>query len=80
MSNNRAYLDRFNTDLREHRYAMIISMMQNVHYQDGGSAFPEENNVWVERVSLPLLKYYQEQHSLDTSGVQILVPKTGEGK
>jgi hypothetical protein len=75
MSNNRPYLEQFYKDLREHRYAMIVAMVQNPFEQNADRAFAEENNLWVQRVARPILAYYREQRVLEYSGVQILVPK-----
>lgn len=57
MSNNQAYLNRFYSDLRDHRFAAIVAVKQNrVIKQTGPLA--EENNAWNSRVSPYLLCYY----------------------
>jgi hypothetical protein len=75
MSNNRAYLEKFYTDLREHRFTMIVAMKQNPFTQEADRPFAEENNIWVERVAQPVLMYYQPVRLLDESLVEILVPR-----
>lgn len=75
MSNNQDYLNQFYTDLREHRYDLIIDGAQNVVYKGPEDGFPEENNVWVDRVTLPLLEYYESSYVLPYSRISFLVPK-----
>ena len=58
MSNNQAYLQRFYTDLKNHRFAAIVTRKQNVGIQEEG-AFADENNVWNSRVSPYILCYYE---------------------
>ncbi|NTV35509.1 MAG: hypothetical protein HGA53_01005 [Anaerolineaceae bacterium] len=74
MSNNRPYLDKYEEDLRTNRFDMIITSRQKIAYQDLEDEFPEENNVWVERVSVPLLDYYQPDKYYRTSGIQVYIP------
>lgn len=75
MSGNPDYLNQFNNDLREHRFDMIVTGELNIVYKGPQDSFPEENNVWVERVSVPLLNYYQSSHVFEHSRIQLLVPK-----
>jgi hypothetical protein len=75
MSGSPGYLGKFTEDLRRHRFALIISEPLNTNLQTSVHSFGEENNVWVERVSIPVLTYYQEAGRLDEVGVQVLVPK-----
>ena len=75
MSNNRAYLEKFYADLREHRFIMIVAMKQNPFTQEVDRPFAEENNIWVEQVAQPLLRYYRPMRLLDGSLVEILVPR-----
>ncbi len=75
MANNPAYMNGFYDDLKNHRFALIVSGVQNLIHKDADSTFPEENNVWVERVSAPLLQYYSSSKVLPYSGIQLLTPK-----
>ena len=77
MSNNRAYLEKFYDDLREHRFAAIVSGRQNLVVKEN-VVFAEENNVWNSRVSPYILCYYDELLDLDTSSGRrvIYVPRT----
>lgn len=75
MSDNRAYLQQFYDDLCHQRFAYIVSAQQNIVFKGAQDAFPEENNVWVTRVTIPILSFYEAIDTLDQSGTQILVPK-----
>lgn len=75
MSSNVAYLDQFKQDLADHRFSLIITSPQRPVYQDQEDDFGEENNAWVEHVSLPVLCYYEEQALLEDVRVQLLQPK-----
>jgi hypothetical protein len=59
MSHNRAYLDQFQDDLKNQRFAMIVVEPQYDHIYGRNRGFAEENNLWVQDVSQPLLCYYQ---------------------
>lgn len=76
MSNNQAYFDQFDQDLKQHRFALIVASRQaDVLKNPALDGFAEENNAWVNYVSSPLMKYYQEKMFFDTQGIQLLVPK-----
>jgi len=69
MSNNQATLQQFYGDLRNHRFAAIVTDKQNVGIKEEGS-FAEENNTWNSRVSPYILCYYEPV--LITSGPDTL--------
>jgi hypothetical protein len=73
MSGNQLYLERFRSDLASHRFALIISRKQRVVKKEG-EAFAEENNVWIDAVSTPLLCYYERSFTLESSNTLVLVP------
>jgi hypothetical protein len=75
MAGNPRYLGEFREDLRRHRFALIVTEPLNTNLQTSVHSFGEENNVWVEHVSTPVLTYYQEAARLDEVGVQVLVPR-----
>jgi hypothetical protein len=75
MAGNPRYLGEFADDLRRHRFALIVTEPLNTNLQTSVNSFGEENNVWVEHVSIPVLEYYQEVRRLDGVGVQVLAPK-----
>lgn len=73
MSGNQAYLQQFTSDLAAHRFALIVSRKQRVVKKEG-EAFAEENNVWIDVISTPLLCYYQRSVTLESSNTILLVP------
>lgn len=75
MGSNAAYFEQFTRDLKESRFALIVSDIQKTNKQDQSRAFSEENNAYVEWVSIPLLKYYQPIFTSKECGVMLLVPR-----
>jgi len=75
MGNNTNYLARFYKDLKNQRFSLIVANDPNPNIQDTSFAFSEENNAWVERVTLPLLCFYQVDARLPEAGVSILIPR-----
>lgn len=75
MANNQPYLDRFYNDLRQHRFALIVADRQTTNLKNPDlDVFAEENNAWVQRISIPILKYYKEEQFMDTQGIELLIP------
>jgi len=55
---------------------LIVSERQQDFLRDPErDGFAEENNAWVEKISIPLLKYYRSDIFLDTQGIDFLVPR-----
>jgi hypothetical protein len=77
MSGNREYLETFYSDLKHHRFAVIISEEQKFTQQKKGS-FIEENNAWVRYVGAPLLCAYKPIETLTSANIQVFVPRPGE--
>ena len=76
ISNNRTLLEKFYQDLRERRFAMIITGRLNPSYQRPKmDPFAEENNLWVDRITFPILEYYGEEAYFGEQNLQVLVPK-----
>jgi hypothetical protein len=75
MSGNEAYLEKFRGDLASHRFALIVTRKQRVVKKEG-EPFAEENNVWIDAISTPLLCYYQRSFTLESSNTLVLVPST----
>jgi hypothetical protein len=73
MAGNQTYLEQFDQDLAEHRFAVIITHRQRIVKKENES-FAEENNVWVDAISRPLLCYYERDAILESSNTMILVP------
>jgi len=74
MGNNAAYFSGFYNDLRDHRFALIISDVQKPIMQDASEGFSEENNAYVRWVSIPLLEYYRPIYTNNRINLMLLVP------
>jgi hypothetical protein len=76
MSNNTSYMDAFHADISRQRFAMIVSEPLIIQYQGRSHSFGEENDAWVERVSEPVLCYYQPAIKLEQVGLVLYTPRT----
>ena len=75
MSHNRAYLDRFQADMQAQRFALIVAWEQNISYYGESRSFGEENDMWVEEVSIPLLCDYRPIYQPSDFGIVLFVPR-----
>lgn len=75
MSDNPAYMDAFRADISSQRFALIVSEPLVIQYQGRNHAFGEENDAWVERVSTPVLCYYEPRTKLEAAGVVLYFPR-----
>jgi hypothetical protein len=75
MGNNQAYLDAFQRDLANHRFALIITDPPPTQLQGRTHAFGEENDAWVERVSRPLLCTYEPVKELPGVNLVVMAPR-----
>lgn len=78
MSGNQAYLDQFYKDLASHRFMAIITRTQRV-VKKADEPFAEENNIWINTITRPLLCYYQRNLTLESSNTLVLVPVQAGG-
>ncbi len=74
MGNNQKYLKQFYTDLENHRFDLIVSSRMARNFKDTTASFAEENNVWVERVTRPLLEEYQSVDIYKKFGIELFSP------
>ena len=74
MANAPDYLGRFYDDLRNQRYALIVSEPLSKEEKDGRVNFGIENNAWVKNVSRYVLCYYEPSQTLKEVQVQLFVP------
>jgi hypothetical protein len=74
MSNNQPYLDQFYSDLRNHRFGVIMAGGLFTDFQRSDYPFAAENNIWAMRVARPLMCEYQVETVL-SGGVAIMVPR-----
>jgi hypothetical protein len=73
ISGNRPYLTQFYQDLASHRFVAIVAHKQNLNVGTGD--FIEENDVWTKLVGAPLLCQYKPILTLDSSDIQVFVPR-----
>lgn len=74
MAANQPYLQQFYSDLENKRFSLIVTDFQNPILKGPKDAFPEEHNVWAQRISLPLLQHYQRKLLLPDSMIEVYVP------
>ena len=75
MARNQDFLDAFEKDIRQQRFDLIITDPLFDTYKELGDEWAEENNVWAESVSVPLLCHYFRKVTFPEAGVQILAPR-----
>ena len=75
MANNSSYFEPYISDLKDHRFAAIISEPLHIKFQGEGGDFSEENDLFVTYVSIPTLCYYEPYETFYDQGVQILLPR-----
>jgi hypothetical protein len=76
MAANPDYLGRFNADLRDRRFKLIVSEPLFNRIKDSTYIFGEENNAWVRNVSRPVLCYYKPvRFALPDLPIQVLLPR-----
>lgn len=73
ISDNRPYLDRYYSDLANHRFSAIVALRQNLGVSTGD--FIEESNAWNLRVGQPLLCQYKPALTLTAPNIQVFVPR-----
>ena len=76
MSDNQLYLEEFYNDLYSHRFGAIIAAPQfTVQKDEEIDGFAEENNAWVNQVSVHILCTYEVVERLKQEGTVIFMPK-----
>ena len=78
MANNKLYLDHFHKQLEQEEYSAIIIDSLSEIIQDPGDSFWVENNLWVDKIILPLLKNYEPVYTLQDRSVNVLIPRGNE--
>ncbi|NJN80289.1 MAG: hypothetical protein HC797_07365, partial [Anaerolineales bacterium] len=74
MSENKAYLEQYYSDLKNRRFTLIIAEDQKFTEQKRG-AFVEENVAWVRFIGAPLLCNYKPIVTLASNNIQIFEPR-----
>jgi hypothetical protein len=75
MAGNPDYLQKFREELKNQRFALIVSEPLYTRRKDESEIFGEENNAWVKQVSQYILRYYKEEELARQVHIQLLVPK-----
>jgi hypothetical protein len=75
MSGNDRYLTAFQDDLHRQRFEFIITEPLFENYKDRGESWAEENNVWVDAVSVPILCNYKRVATYPELSIQLFVPR-----
>lgn len=74
ITNYRPMIDQFRTDVVAHKYALIIAPIPPGQLRETDSAFSEENNAWLKRISIPMLREYKILATFEDGGFVVLVP------
>lgn len=79
MAENVDYLERFHSDIRNQRFALIVS--EPLYFERKGSytRFGEENNAWVDHIAKFIHCYYEPQRTILEVNIQLLTPRTDAG-
>jgi hypothetical protein len=75
MTGNQAYLNKYNETLLAQKYDYIVVAPINTTLQDHTHPNSEENNYWVEKISIPMLCYYEVVQSFVSLGMDYLAPR-----
>ena len=75
LSTNYEYYSSFYRDITSQRFSLIITEPLRTPLKDSSYEFGEENNAWVNWVSIPVLCYYREIQTYREVNVMLLVPK-----
>lgn len=78
ISNQRGYLSEFYGDLSQNRFDMIVITKQYDTIKESEQAFSEENNAWVENITIPLMEYYEPIVWLRYTDIEIYIPRTDQ--
>ena len=78
MGDNQDYLQIFQADMENQRFAAIIVDPLSYRLLGQNYAFGEENNAWVRRVMKPILCNYQEDAIFPADQIAIYVPQQGK--
>jgi len=75
LSSNYDYYSSFYANITSQYFSLIITEPLRTPLKDNSFEFGEENNAWVEWVSIPVVCYYQEVQTYKEVNVMLLVPK-----
>ena len=75
MSKNETFLEQFNNDIENHRFAAIIIDPLRINYVSDKEAMGVENNAWTRHVIKPVLCNYQAKAVFAEDRIAIYVPQ-----
>jgi len=75
MANDLPGLQPFYEEIAGRRYSLIVSDPLPIVWRGSSYKFGEENDAWVERVTIPILESYQPVAELDDFGIWLLGPR-----
>jgi hypothetical protein len=75
MANNEEYFKGFYQDLINQRFVLIVNEPSNYVIRGSESSFGEENDAYVQWVTIPVLCTYEPLYTSTEIGVELLVPK-----
>ena len=75
MAGNQGYFARFYEDLQKKRFALIVSEPLNISQKTNVDDFSEENNAWVQHVTIPVYEYYTSIYLDKKNNIQLFIPK-----
>lgn len=74
MSRDTDFLRQLYNDFCNHRFALIVAESQPVMLKGKGYSFGEENDVWFNTVTQPLLQSYVRTMSFSDAGIELYAP------
>lgn len=74
ITNYRPMIDKFRADVAAHKYAMIIAPVPPGQLRENDSPFSEENNDWLKRISIPMLRSYKVLATFEDGDFVVLIP------
>jgi hypothetical protein len=80
MAGSGTVLEDFYEDLHNQRFKLIVSDPMPIVWKGSAYSFGEENDAWVQNISVPLLEWYQSMIELADVGVWLLAPISEETK
>lgn len=75
MGHNETYFEGFREDIENQRFRLIVSDPLYIVFQGQKIAFGEENDAWVEEVTIPILEHYKTVMRFDMHNIWLLAPK-----
>ena len=79
MADNPGYLGKLHQDLKNQRFALIVSEPLAIRYKGSAKSFGEENDAWVKNVAEPILCYYEPFRTFRELKIQLLKPRSEPG-